>query len=200
MAPIGATPPPSARRAPAPPRALGSAVPAPVAQWIEHWFPKPCAQVRFLPGASLGQPAKRLFLWPARADRHRICSLVLFFRGHSPGIIEQGSASSGGRPASGLPADFAPRARRLGQPRTQDLFDRRASGRHTRGARAAVSRTTRKSPCPLCFGGRQRHLLTGGSELLLSLSSRSSARLLCLMSRRQPTASPALAGRPSIST
>src|SRR6266480_1319755 len=25
---------------------------APVAQWIEHWFPKPGAQVRFLPGAS----------------------------------------------------------------------------------------------------------------------------------------------------
>gem|GEM_PF-4149804 len=24
---------------------------APVAQWIEHWPPKPCAQVRFLPGA-----------------------------------------------------------------------------------------------------------------------------------------------------
>lgn len=23
---------------------------APVAQWIEQWFPEPCAQVRFLPG------------------------------------------------------------------------------------------------------------------------------------------------------
>src|SRR3954454_9325368 len=31
-------------------RALPSDV-APVAQWIEQWFPKPRAQVRFLPGA-----------------------------------------------------------------------------------------------------------------------------------------------------
>ncbi len=26
---------------------------APVAQWIEHWIPNPCAQVRFLPGAPI---------------------------------------------------------------------------------------------------------------------------------------------------
>ena len=32
-------------------RATNSASFAPVAQWIERRFPKPCAQVRFLPGA-----------------------------------------------------------------------------------------------------------------------------------------------------
>ena len=35
---------------------------APVAQWIEQWFPKPRAQVRFLPGAlSNGATTSDLF-------------------------------------------------------------------------------------------------------------------------------------------
>ena len=32
---------------------------APVAQWIEQWFPKPCAQVRFLPGVPVRSPPAR---------------------------------------------------------------------------------------------------------------------------------------------
>ena len=36
---------------PVPSRATTRATPALVAQWIEHRSPKPCAQVRFLPGA-----------------------------------------------------------------------------------------------------------------------------------------------------
>ena len=38
-------------------------IPAPVAQWIEHWFPKPCAQVRSLPGARMIEP-RSVFLEP----------------------------------------------------------------------------------------------------------------------------------------
>jgi hypothetical protein len=34
------------------------AINAPVAQGIEHWFPKPCAHVRIMPGA----PASLIFL------------------------------------------------------------------------------------------------------------------------------------------
>ena len=50
-APIGVPRRPSPHR----PQAHGPGTPrlrAPVAQWIEQWFPKPRAQVRFLPGAS----------------------------------------------------------------------------------------------------------------------------------------------------
>ncbi len=41
-------------------RAAIRAYAALVAQWIEHRFPKPCAQVRFLPGAQFPEPPHRL--------------------------------------------------------------------------------------------------------------------------------------------
>jgi len=54
--------------------------PAPVAQWIEHRFPKPCAQVRFLPGApsDTGQPdgairRNRIFWRSLRSFSAPIC-------------------------------------------------------------------------------------------------------------------------------
>ncbi len=51
---------------------------APVAQWIEQWFPKPCARVRFPPGAHSNTSAERpssimrmdVFFWGGGASFH----------------------------------------------------------------------------------------------------------------------------------
>src|SRR5205823_1363672 len=66
---------------------------APVAQWIEQRFPKPRAQVRFLPGASLDRA-------PEVADLQDSCFLS-FLRRHVDGIAGPRTlgALARGRPA-----------------------------------------------------------------------------------------------------
>jgi len=50
---------------------------APVAQWIEHRFPKPCAQVRFLPGARRAAGTRRSVTVLRMRSRHRLGDTAL---------------------------------------------------------------------------------------------------------------------------